>query len=47
MQTLDYIEAIAYMKEGMPVKARRAFKTILADETSYYKASAEEFLDKL
>ena len=47
MQTLDYIEAIAYMKEGRPVKARRALKMILADETSYYQASAEEFLDKL
>lgn len=51
MQTLDYLEAVALMRQGKFLKARRALKALAADdssgENSYYKKAAQELLDKL
>ena len=51
MQTLDYLEAVALMRQGKFLKARRALKALAADgsssENSYYKDTAQELLDKL
>ena len=51
MQTLDYLEAVALMRQGKFLKARRALKALAADssssENSYYKKAAQELLDRL
>ena len=51
MQTLDYLEAVALMRQGKFLKARRALEALAADdssgENSYYKKAAQELLDRL
>lgn len=47
MQTLDYLEAVSLLRQGKPVKARRLLKSISADSTSFWSASAAELLDRL
>lgn len=47
MQTVDYLEAITYIKEGKPGRAKRALKRISSSDTSYYNEEARGLLDKL
>ena len=47
MQTLDYLEAVALMRQGKFLKARRALKALAADSSSNYQDEAQELLDKL
>ena len=47
MQTLDYLEAVALMRQGKFLKARRALKALAADGSSNYQDEAQELLDKL
>ena len=47
MQPVDYLEAITYIKEGKPGRAKRALKRISSSDTSYYNEEAKELLDKL
>ena len=47
MQTLDYLEAVALMRQGKFLKAHRALKALAADGSSNYQDEAQELLDKL
>lgn len=47
MQALDYLQAVTYMRDGKPVKARRLLKALASGETSYWQQAAESLLEKL
>lgn len=45
-QLVDYQDAVLLMREGRPLKARKALRTVAASG-GYYASAAEEVLDKL
>ena len=45
-QLVDYLDAVLLMREGRPLKARKALRTVAASG-GYYASTAEEVLDKL
>lgn len=47
MLALDYFEAVVYMRDGRPCKARRLLKELAAGEVSYWQQAAESLLEKL
>ena len=45
-QLVDYLDAVLLMREGRPLKARKALRTVAASG-GYYASAAEEVLDRL